>query len=86
MLDPVHVYETWFAEKDEDDVVLQHNNVQVQVDSGDCSPLNPSAHCHVKQQPELFQATSRERMPDELWHIDDALSPFAWLSSFVFIL
>ncbi|KAI9553575.1 hypothetical protein GHT06_021495 [Daphnia sinensis] len=61
MLDPVQVYETWFA--DEDDVSI---SPPVDDDSG-CSVMDPSLHCHVKQQPaELFQSTSIERLPDEL--------------------
>lgn len=64
MHDPVQVYETWFA--DEDDF-----SISSPVDGDDgCSVMDPSQHCQVKQQPaELFQSTSIERLPDELWHI-----------------
>ena len=60
MLDPVQVYEKWFAE---DPAFFS----QVQ-DVDDRSPLDPSSHCsQVKQQPELFRSEStRERLADEL--------------------
>lgn len=60
MIDPVQVYETWFAD---DDVSI----ISAVGDGNGCSVVDPSQHCHVKQQPtELFQTTSLDRLPDEL--------------------
>nr|CAH0102695.1 unnamed protein product [Daphnia galeata] len=65
MIDPLQVYEKWFA--DDDDWSIKS---PVDEDNQRCSLMNPSQNCHVKQQPvELFQTTPNsglERIPDEL--------------------
>jgi hypothetical protein len=65
MIDPLQVYEKWFA--DDDDWSIKS---PVDEDNQRCSLMDPSQNCHVKQQPaELFQTTPNsglERIPDEL--------------------
>ena len=65
MIDPLQVYEKWFA--DDDDWSIKS---AVDEDNHSCSLMDPSQNCQVKQQPaELFQTTPNsglERIPDEL--------------------
>lgn len=66
MLDPIQVYDKWFATDDQERLDSIDNR-----SSEDCSPVKPQ-ECHVvvkQTEPGLFQAASHERLPDELWHI-----------------
>lgn len=76
MIDPLLVYEKWFA--DEDDWSIKSPVDEAGNQQPDCSVMDPSRNCHhVKQQPaaaaaaaQLFQTAKnsglKERIPDEL--------------------